>query len=92
MISAAGEFFRRTNRQLKHLAQGSQVCCAWAAVIGFPEIDARLANTDLLRDFGDRQATLDSSFTQVLRQIRFARQFVLHFTRFGTMELIRVDR
>jgi hypothetical protein len=43
-------------------------------MIGLPKVDARLADTDLFSDFGNRQTTLDPSITEIAGEIRFARQ------------------
>src|SRR4051812_20496343 len=66
---------RRPHWQLQHLAQGVQVGIPWPAVIRLPEVNAGLADTDLISDFGNRQTTLDPSVAQVAAQTWFARQW-----------------
>ena len=44
----------RPDRQLQHLAKCAQICIPWSNVIGFPKIDARRADADLLGYFSNR--------------------------------------
>ena len=71
---AGGHCFRRSHRQLQDLAQCAQIRITWPTVICLPEIDARLADTDLLGNFSDRQATLNAGVPQITRQTWFTRQ------------------
>jgi len=66
--------FRRSHWQLQDLAQCAQIRVPRATVICLPEIDARLADADLLGDFSDRQATLNAGVPQITRQTWFTRQ------------------
>jgi hypothetical protein len=65
----------RPNWQPQRLAQCGQVGFPWPAMIRFPKIDARLADADLIRDFGNRQTTLDPSITEIAGKINSASQF-----------------
>jgi len=71
---AGGHGFRRSHRQLQDLAQCAQIRVTWPTVICLPEIDARLADADLLGDFSNRQATLNAGVPQITRQTWFTRQ------------------
>jgi hypothetical protein len=66
--------FRCSHWQLQDLAQCAQIGVPWATVICLPEIDARLADADLLGNFSDRQATLDAGVPQITRQTWFTSQ------------------
>ena len=44
------------------------------AVIRLPEVNAGLADADLISDFGDRQTALDPSVAQAVAQTWFASQ------------------
>jgi hypothetical protein len=65
---------RRPHWQLQHLAQGVQVGIPWSAVIRLPEVNAGLADTDLISDFRNRQTTLDASVAEMTAQTWFTRQ------------------
>ena len=71
---ASRHCFRCSHWQLQDLAQCAQIGVPWATVICLPEIDARLADADLLGDFSDRQATLDAGVPQITRQTWFTSQ------------------
>ena len=66
--------FCRSHWQLQNLTQCAQIRVTWPTVIGFPEVDARLADADLLGDFSDRQATLNAGIPQITRQTWFTSQ------------------
>jgi hypothetical protein len=46
--------FRRSHGQLQHIAQRRQVRIPWTNAIVLPEVNAGLADTDLLGNFGNR--------------------------------------
>jgi hypothetical protein len=71
---ASRHCLRRSHWQLQDLAQCAQVRVTWSTVICLPEIDARLADADLLGDFSDRQTTLNAGVPQITRQTWFTRQ------------------
>jgi hypothetical protein len=70
---------RRPHRQLQHLAQCTQVRIPWSAVIRLPEVNAGLADTDLISDFGNRKTTLDPSVAEMAAQTWFATQCTYSF-------------
>jgi hypothetical protein len=71
---------RRSYWQLQDLTQCAQIRVAWPTVICLPEIDARLADADLLGNFSDCQATLDAGVPQITRQTWFTRQSTNSFS------------
>jgi hypothetical protein len=66
---------RRPYRQLQHPAQRGQILVPWSNAIGLPKIDARRADADHFGYFGDRQATLDPSVSEMTGKVRLARQW-----------------
>ena len=64
----------RSDRQLQDLAQRRQVRIPWPAVISLPEVDARLADPNLLGNFSDRQSTLDASIMKKAGKVWLTRQ------------------
>jgi hypothetical protein len=71
---ASRHSLRRSDRQLQDLAQCGQVRIPWPAVISLPEVDARLADADLLGNFGNRQSTPDASIMKNVGKAWLTRQ------------------
>jgi hypothetical protein len=73
-LLSPSQLSRRPNRQFQHPAQCRQVGISWPNAIALPEIDARLADTGLFCDFGNRQATLDPSVAEMSAETKLAGQ------------------
>jgi hypothetical protein len=69
-----GHRSRGPDWQLQRLAQSGQVVVTWTAVIRFPEIDTRRADADLFGNFGNRQATSNTSVTKIMSKRRLSSQ------------------
>jgi hypothetical protein len=66
-----GQFSCRPDRELQHLAQGSQIGVPRTSPIALPEIYAGSADTDLLGNFCDAEAAAEASGANVMGEDRF---------------------
>jgi hypothetical protein len=68
---------RRPDRQFQHPAQRRQVLVARPNVIVLPEVNGLDTDANLFRDFGNRQAALDTSVSEMATETGLAGQWAV---------------